>query len=70
MNCLLSLFENTELDCSAFAILLRGFAFLTGHSRPYFRISLLIFFLFMATPQSFGINMAMVLDPFGLPLKS
>lgn len=69
-NCRFSLFENSEFVRIAFAILFSGFALLTGHSSPYLRMSRWIFFLFIAVPWSFGISIAICLDPFGLPLKS
>ena len=62
--------ENSEFVCSDFAILLSGLALLIGHSRPYFLISLWIFFLFIDVPKSFGIVIAICLDPFALPLNS
>ena len=67
-NWRLSLLENTAFDWMALAILLSGLALLAGHSSPYFLMSLLTFFLFIATPKSLGIIIDIVLEPLGLPL--
>jgi hypothetical protein len=67
-NWRLSLFENVGVGLDRLAILLSGLALLAGHSSPYFPMSLLTFFLFIATPKSLGIIIDIVLDPLGLPL--